>query len=166
MEPWLTRTARIHGDRVALRTADGVQTTYAELYERARSVAAALQARRVAPGDHVALALPSAELVVAMHGCLLLGAVAVPIDLRLTEAEQTLRAAHASVVLDALPAGPGDPAPVRGPRDVDPGTTATLMFTSGTTAGPKPVALSYDNWLWNALGSALALGLDPDEVWL
>jgi O-succinylbenzoic acid--CoA ligase len=40
------------------------------------------------------------------------------------------------------------------------------MFTSGTTAGPKPVALSYDNWLWNALGSALALGLDPDERWL
>jgi O-succinylbenzoic acid--CoA ligase len=28
------------------------------------------------------------------------------------------------------------------------------------------VALSYDNWLWNALGSALALGLDPDETWL
>jgi O-succinylbenzoic acid--CoA ligase len=28
------------------------------------------------------------------------------------------------------------------------------------------VALSYDNWLWNALGSALALGLDRDETWL
>src|ERR1700729_3815246 len=166
MEPWLTRTARIHGDRVALRTADGVHTTYAELYDRARAVAAALQARRVAPGDHVALALPSAELVVALHACLLLGVVAVPIDLRLTEAEQALRTAHASVILDALPAGSGDGASARGPRGVDPDTTATLMFTSGTTAGPKPVALSYDNWLWNALGSALALGLDPDETWL
>ncbi len=40
------------------------------------------------------------------------------------------------------------------------------MFTSGTTAGPKEVALSYDNWLWNALGSALALGLHRDERWL
>src|SRR6202012_4645980 len=166
MEPWLTRTARIHGDRVALRTADGVQTTYAELYDRAVAVAAALQARRVAPGDHVALALPSADLVVALHGCLLLGVVAVPIDLRLTEAEQALRSAHASVTLDALPAGPGEGASARGPRAVDPDTTATLMFTSGTTAGPKPVALSYDNWLWNALGSALALGLDPGETWL
>jgi O-succinylbenzoic acid--CoA ligase len=166
MEPWLTRAARIHGDTVAIRTADGAQTTYAELHTHARAVASALQAQRVAAGDHVALALPSPELVVAVHGCLLLGAVAVPIDLRLTEAEQTVRTAHASVVLDALPAGLGDPAPVRGPRDVDPGATATLMFTSGTTAGPKPVALSYDNWLWNALGSALALGLDPDEVWL
>jgi hypothetical protein len=32
MEPWITRAARVHGDRVALRTADGAQTTYAELH--------------------------------------------------------------------------------------------------------------------------------------
>ena len=169
MEPWLTRAARVHGDRVALRTPDGGQITYAELHARAQAVAGAQHAQRVAPGDHVALALPSAELVVALHGCLLLGAVAVPIDLRLTEAEQALRAAHASVVLDAVPAqagGAGGAGAVRGPRRVDPDATATLMFTSGTTAGPKPVALNYDNWLWNALGSALALGLDPEETWL
>jgi o-succinylbenzoate---CoA ligase len=168
MEPWITRAARVHGDRVALRTADGAQTTYAELHERARAVAGALQAQRVAPGDHVALALPSAELVVALHACLLLGVVAVPIDLRLTEAEQALRTAHASLVLDALPdvAGMGERAAARSPREIDPDTTATLMFTSGTSARPKPVALSHDNWLWNALGSALALGLDPGETWL
>ncbi len=52
------------------------------------------------------------------------------------------------------------------PRPIDPDATATVMYTSGTTAGPKAVALSYDNWLWNAIGSALALGLDPDERWL
>ncbi len=168
MEPWLTRAARIHGARTALRTADGAQTTYAELYDRARTVATALQARRVVPGDHVALALPSADLVVALHACLLLGVVAVPIDLRLTEPEQALRTAHASLILDTLPApdGPGSSSPARLPRRIDPETTATLMFTSGTTAGPKAVALSYDNWLWNALGSALALGLDRDETWL
>jgi O-succinylbenzoic acid--CoA ligase len=166
MEPWLTRAARVHGDRVALQTADGAETTYRELHTRALGVAGALHAQRLAPGDHVALALPSVELVVALHACLLLGAVAVPIDLRLTETEQALRAAHASVVLDALPGAPEDVAPVRGPRAIDPDATATLMFTSGTTAGPKPVALSYDNWLWNALGSALALGLDPEEMWL
>jgi o-succinylbenzoate---CoA ligase len=166
MEPWLTRAARIHGARTAIRTADGAETTYHRLHARATAVASALQAQRVAPGDHVALALPSAELVVALHACLLLGVVAVPIDLRLTEAEQALRTAHASLILDALPGAPGDGAAARGPRDIDPDTTATLMFTSGTTAGPKPVALSYDNWLWNALGSALALGLDPGETWL
>jgi O-succinylbenzoic acid--CoA ligase len=31
---------------------------------------------------------------------------------------------------------------------------------------PKPVRLTYGNWLWSALGSAVALGLDPDERWL
>jgi O-succinylbenzoic acid--CoA ligase len=40
------------------------------------------------------------------------------------------------------------------------------MHTSGTTAAPKPVPLSYGNWLANALGSALALGLDQQDRWL
>ncbi len=164
MEPWLARAGRVRGDRTALRTADGADTTYAELYDRAGGVAAALIERGVASGDRVALALPSEELVVALHACLLLGAAAVPIDLRLTEDERAHRTAQARLVLDGLPDAPNGPAPE--PRPVDPDATATLMFTSGTTAGPKPVALSYDNWLWNALGSALALGLDPDERWL
>ena len=118
------------------------------------------------PGDRVALALPSKELVVALHACLHLGAVAVPVDLRLTEAERAHRTAQATLVIDALDALPAVPAAEPAPRPIDPDAIATLMFTSGTTAGPKPVALSYDNWLWNALGSALALGLDPEERWL
>ena len=40
------------------------------------------------------------------------------------------------------------------------------MHTSGTTAAPKPVVLTYRNFLASALGSAVALGLDPDERWL
>ncbi len=40
------------------------------------------------------------------------------------------------------------------------------MHTSGTTAAPKPVALTYENFLASALGSAVALGLDPAERWL
>ncbi len=48
----------------------------------------------------------------------------------------------------------------------DPAEVATIMYTSGTTAGPKEVALSYRNWLANAVGSALALGLHPAERWL
>ena len=165
MEPWLARAARIQPDRIALRTADGTNTTYAELHASAAGVAAALLERGVAPGDRVALALPSDELVVALHACLHLGAVAVPVDLRLTEAERAHRTAQATLVIDALPALPAT-APAPAPRPIDPDAIATLMFTSGTTAGPKPVALSYDNWLWNALGSALALGLDPEERWL
>ena len=165
MEPWLTRAARVHAGRTALRTADGGSFTYAELHGRAGAVAAALLADGVARGDAVALTLPSPDLVVALHACLLIGAVAVPIDLRLTEQERAHRTSHASRTLETLPDGHGA-APPPEPRPIDPEATATLMFTSGTTAGPKAVALSYDNWLWNALGSALALGLDADEAWL
>jgi O-succinylbenzoic acid--CoA ligase len=110
----------------------------------------------------VALALPSAELVPALHGCLMLGAVAMPIDLRLGAAERAQREALARLIVTE----PLDGGPITAERECDPGETATLMFTSGTTAGPKPVALSYDNWRWNAIGSALALGLDLEERWL
>jgi o-succinylbenzoate---CoA ligase len=40
------------------------------------------------------------------------------------------------------------------------------VHTSGTTGEPRPVELSYGNVLANALGSAVALGLDPSERWL
>jgi O-succinylbenzoic acid--CoA ligase len=167
VEAWLARAARMRGDRAALITAGG-SVDYRELYAQARLVGGALQQRGVSAGDRVALALPSEELVVGLHGCLLLGAVAVPIDLRLQGPERRQRAAGAAVVLEA-----GDTdrlrdgaTPLPEPGSVDPAHTATLMFTSGTTAGPKPVALTYDNWLWNAIGSALALGLDARETWL
>jgi O-succinylbenzoic acid--CoA ligase len=163
VEAWLARAARLRGDRTAVQgTGDSV--SYAAMYERARAVAAALVQRGIAPGARVALALPSEELVVALHGCLLSGAVAVPIDLRLGESERAQRIAGAALLLEEPISGP--PASLPEPAAVPGDATATLMFTSGTTAGPKPVALTYDNWLWNAIGSAVALGLDPSEKWL
>jgi O-succinylbenzoic acid--CoA ligase len=160
MQPWLTRAAGMRGDRLALVTARG-SYSYAELDARARGVAGGLLERGIAAGDRVALPLPGDELVVALHGCLSIGAIAVPIDLRLREAELVPRLAGAALVLNGLISGP--PAD---PRPSDPAATATVMFTSGTTAGPKAVALTNDNWMWNALGSAIALGLDPEERWL
>jgi O-succinylbenzoic acid--CoA ligase len=168
VEAWLARAARVRGDRAALITAGGT-VDYAWLYAQARAIAGELVARGIGAGDRVALALPSAELVTALHGCLLIGAVAVPIDLRLRQAERDQRAAGAALVLNRLQgsrASAGGPAQLPESRPVDPGATATLMFTSGTTAGPKPVTLTYDNWFWNAIGSAIALGLDPAETWL
>ena len=161
MESWLARAARMHGERAAV-VAPAESLSYADLHARARAVAGALSERGVGPGDRVALALPSVQLVPALHGCLLLGAVAVPVDLRLNRAERAARQASARLVLESPVAGD----PIDDAYDAAPSDIATLMFTSGTTAGPKPVQLSYDNWLWNALGSALALGLDPEERWL
>jgi O-succinylbenzoic acid--CoA ligase len=160
VEPWLARAARIRGDRAALEIGSEA-ISYAALYQRASEVAGGLRERDVGVGDHVALALPSGQLVVALHACMLTGAVAVPIDLRLTAAERSFRRGNTKLVLDELVRGEGVSATDRSPHEI-----ATVMFTSGTTAGPKAVALSYDNWLWNALGSALALGLDEEERWL
>ena len=164
MEVWLARAAREHGDRMALRTSAGEHLSYAALHRRALAVGGALLKQGIGPGDRVALALPSQELVTALHGCMLIGAVAVPIDLRLREAEREARTAGAAVVLEELEAGPPAAPPPQSERSSE--DTATVMFTSGTTAGPKEVRLSYDNWLWNAIGSALALGFDQDERWL
>ena len=49
-------------------------------------------------------------------------------------------------------------------HDLD--AVAAVIHTSGTTSAPKPVELTYGNFLWSALGSAVALGLDPHERWL
>jgi O-succinylbenzoic acid--CoA ligase len=160
MEAWLARAARIRGRRSAVRT-PAHDLTYEELLARAQAAAGGLIERGVRVGDRVALALPSDELVVALHGCLLIGAVAVPIDRRLREAERGARAAAAKLVLEEPVTG--QPA---APAALELSAIATVMYTSGTIAGPRPVLLSYDNWLWNAVGSALALGLDADERWL
>jgi O-succinylbenzoic acid--CoA ligase len=162
MVPWLIRAAAIRPEHPALVTARE-RLTYAELEARARSAAGALAQRGVGAGDRVVLALPAGgAFCAALHGCFLLGAVAVPLDLRLAPAEREARLQGAkAVVQDAL-----DGPRLEGVRRLHPQHVATLMHTSGTTAAPKPVPLSYGNWLASALGSAVALGLDPKERWL
>ena len=156
----------MHSDRAALETGAGV-TTYAQLYRRARAAAGALRERDVRAGDQVALALSGEDLVVAVHGCLLIGAVAVPIDLRLPPGDRADRAVGAvSTVHGPLDGAPAAPIEAALTPELSLAAPATIMHTSGSTAAPRPISLSYDNWLWNALGSALALGLDPHERWL
>ena len=161
-DPWLSRAARMHASREALVTPTG-SLSYGELETRARATAGGLAARGVRPGDRVALALaPGEDFVAALHGCLLLGAAAVPIDLRLGAAEREARMRGVAATVE----GPIDGPPLASVARHRADAVATVMYTSGSTAAPKPVSLSYGNWLWNALGSAVALGLDVDERWL
>ncbi len=137
--------------------------------EGAQAGAAALAARG-RPGERVAIALPAGlDFAYALHACLLAGAVAVPVDLRLGERERAAIVDGAAVVVDeSLRAeggrGSGRSATTGAVHDLD--AVAAVIHTSGTTSAPKPVELTYGNFLWSALGSAVALGLDPRERWL
>jgi O-succinylbenzoic acid--CoA ligase len=165
-DPWLPRAAALRPDHPALIDVQGVVTTYGQLHAQARDAAAVLQARGIEGGDRVALALPAGgPFLAALHATLLLGATVVPIDLRLAPGEQEQRTAGAKAVVREPLDRTGEPdADVLGRLAMD--APATLVHTSGTTADPKPVELTVGNWTWNALGSALALGLDGDDRWL
>ncbi len=140
MHDWLDRAAHRRPQHMALEFAGRRGLTYEELAQAARS-RASFHGREQGPsylegGDGFAIEL---------HAALLAGTPAIPLDPRLSGEERALR-----VVSGELPYA-----------DV-----ATVMFTSGTTAAPKPVYLTPRNWEANAIGSALALGLDTDERWL
>jgi O-succinylbenzoic acid--CoA ligase len=157
---WLQLAAAKHPDRVAIEGPERT-LTYAELSAAAISGAGALE--RLGAGERVALALPAGEeFVIALHGCLLTGRAAVPIDLRLSEEERGQRLAGAElVVTEPLRSEVGGMA-----RTIGGDPPVAVMHTSGTTAAPKPVVLTYSNFQASAFGSAIALGLDPAERWL
>jgi o-succinylbenzoate---CoA ligase len=143
---WIQAAAARRPDHVALETPERT-LTYASLHDAALAEAADFAGAR-----RVAIAMPpGADFVIALHACLLAGAAVVPIDLRLSGAEQAQRRASANVDLGG-----------RADGDVE----VAVMHTSGTTAAPKPVSLTSRNFLASALGSAVALGLDPEERWL
>jgi len=166
VEGWLERAAAGGPERTAIETPRGSRS-YAQLLADARAGAAELTGRDAAPGMSVAIALPPGlAFAQALHACLLLGAVAVPVDLRLSAPERERIAASAAVVVEE-PLDTSAAAPIEsfGHRhDLD--ATAVVIHTSGTTSAPRPVELTYGNFLWSALGSAVALGLDPQERWL
>jgi O-succinylbenzoic acid--CoA ligase len=153
VESWLARAARERPDTAAVN-----DLSYGALHERARAAAAGLPR-----GARVGLAIaPGTDYVVALHACLLAGALVVPVDLRLTEAERP--EVDVLVEGDALAVRCARGSDVRDAHDLD--APAILVHTSGTTSAPKPIRLTYVNWLWSALGSAVALGVDPGERWL
>jgi o-succinylbenzoate---CoA ligase len=166
VEDWLSRSARRAPDRVALR-APGAEVTWAELDAAASRTARRLAARGVRAGDRVATTLPPgvafAEL---LHALPRLGAAIVPLNTRLNAAERRLQledAAPRLVLDDPLD---GDEADVEIRRELDPAAPHSLLFTSGTTARPKPVTLTPANHAASAAAVAGLVRIDPDDSWL
>jgi len=165
VEGWLARAALKRPAHTAVATPSG-SWSYAELSDAASAGAEQLSARGATAGTRVAIALPSGlAFAQALHACLLLGAVAVPVDPRLSRPERELIAGACALRVEE-PLGPGrGGAPQRAcTHELD--ATAVVIHTSGTTAAPRAIELTYGNLLWSALGSAVALGADRDELWL
>jgi len=131
--------------------------------ELERLAAAGAHELAVAPGSRVAIALaPGIDFVVALHACLRAGAVAVPVDLR-TPARSRLPLGVDAVIEQPLECSGSA---LAGAPEHELDATAVLLRTSGTSGEPTEVPLTFGNLLWSAIGSAVALGLDPRERWL
>lgn len=142
--------------------------SYADVGRAARAFAARLQRARVNKGDKVVIWCENRpEWIVALWGCLLAGAVLVPVDYR-ASADMLLRIrtkVNARVTLigeevdwpaQAAGAAPWrlaeldwsdaqEPAPVQISRD----DLAEIIFTSGATSEPKGVLITHRNILAN-----------------
>jgi O-succinylbenzoic acid--CoA ligase len=165
LELWLDLAAR---EQPGAPAVNGI--TYEELDEQAAAWAQALAADGVRAGDRVATTLAGVDFARLLHALPKLGAVIVPVNTRLNDAERT------AVLADAAPARIVDAPPSGGVRPfhtgdslrlrADPGEPFAIIYTSGTTAQPKPVELTYGNFHASALANAENLGVDSDDRWL
>jgi o-succinylbenzoate---CoA ligase len=168
LDDWLAQRSQSAPERTAL-VADGADVTYAELEAEATWVARRLAAHGVRRGSVAALTMhPRREQVVLAHALMKVGAVMLPLSPRLTETER------AAIVDSEEPAvdldDPGEltqteaDLPLLGEHDMD--AVCARVLTSGSSGLPKPVGLTYGNFLWNAVGSGFNIGVDPADRWL
>ncbi|HEX4731405.1 MAG TPA: o-succinylbenzoate--CoA ligase [Solirubrobacterales bacterium] len=168
IDDWLAQRAQSCPERTAL-IAEGAEVTYAELEAEATWVARRLAAHGVRRGSTAALTMhPRREQVVLAHALMKVGAALLPLSPRLTEAE------HARIVETVEPMiDLDDPGlltqteadlPMLGEHDTD--DVCAYVLTSGSSGTPKPIGLTYGNFLWSAMGGAFNIGVDPADRWL
>jgi len=187
---WLTRCAGNSPQRLAVKCGD-VRWTFAEMERQVARLARQLATLGVRNGSRVALlATNGLPYVTCVHALTRLGAILVPLNTRLTtdELRWQLQDVHATFLLNdsqhearAIELLPNVTLTVEGDDVFLPGIAESaqplqtlidlnaiqaIMYTSGTTGNPKGVLITYGMQWWNALGSALNLGHQPDDCWL
>jgi acyl-CoA synthetase (AMP-forming)/AMP-acid ligase II len=164
--------------------------TYGDLAAKARSLAVALDELGLAAGERVAIMSPNAaRFLVALSGVPAFGRVLVPINFRLNRDEVAYILEHsgASVLLvdpeydellSGIPMkhrfvlGAGTDAelfarsgtPMLASEDEH--ATATINYTSGTTARPKGVEMTHRNLWLNAVTFGWHMGITDRDVYL
>jgi acyl-CoA synthetase (AMP-forming)/AMP-acid ligase II len=156
-----------HGAAEAVVEAGGgARLSYTELWDRSARVAGGLTALGVRRGDRVAIRLGNGvDWVLAFLGCVLSGAIAVPVNTRFSdeEADYVITDSGARYVFApgaALPDADGLVV-----ADQEPGDSAAIFYTSGTTGFPKGAVTSHANFLSNAETCRRALSA-PDAAGL
>ena len=192
----LRRAEQVYGDRIAVidepdQPADSWGSiTYARLAELARAQAAGLDALGVPHGARVAVVSQnSARLLASFFGVSGFGRVLVPINFRLVaeevayivehcgaevlivdpeldEALSSVKAKHRFVI-----GAESDRALYRfgtepTPWEPDENATATINYTSGTTARPKGVQLTHRSLWVNAAVFGWQMGVNDRDVYL
>ena len=140
--------------------------TYAEFVERCEGMAGELLQRGVQPGETVAFrSFNTHRMLEAYFAPALIGAVFLPINARLADAEVRAILDHAKPQFFWTEPFPAiDHAERVMPPDFDESRTAALFYTSGTTGEPKPVRLSHRNLYLHALALSAACQRRQDAV--
>ncbi len=192
----LDRAEAVYGDRVGIvdepdqPAASFGSMTYRDIARRSRAFAAGLESLGVPQGGRVAIVSHnSSRLLTALYGAPYSGRVAVPVNFRLHADEvryivghcgaqvllidpelkeqlESVDAPHKFVIGDE-----SDRVLYRddldfSPWQADENATATINYTSGTTARPKGVEMTHRNLWVNAAVFGWHAGVDDRDVYL
>lgn len=193
---FLRRAELVYPDRVAIvdepdQPADSWGTIdYRDMARRARAIAAGLDRLGIAVGERVAMVSHnSARLLTALYGVSGSGRILVPVNFRLVAEEVSYIVKHSGArVLLIDPELTEAMAPVEcemkwvigsesdatlmdfdtepRPWQPDEDATATINYTSGTTARPKGVQLTHRNLWTNAAIFGWHMGVNDRDVYL
>ncbi|MDO7867129.1 AMP-binding protein [Nocardioides jiangxiensis] len=192
---FLDRAETVYADRVALLDEPDQpapplpRLTWREVADLARRQAAKLDELGIEPGDRVAVVSQnSARLLTSLFGVPGWGRVLVPVNFRLSVEEIRYIVGHSGArvlyvdpeLAEAL-AGVecehtfvlGDDEDLYAPPGAEPkawqhdeAATATINYTSGTTARPKGVQITHRNIWTNTVMMGLHLGVSDRDVYL